>query len=99
MNDPVTHAETNLIKKIRFLNTRHKVKWEKIRVIVVRMKVDENDQIYFTMSKPCIHCTNALQRTKISFVSWSNNFGEFDSCKVCDLQSEHLSRRYRGYET
>ena len=95
INDPGIHAESSLIKKLKYIETKHKLKWEKLHVIVVRFKKKDGN-ISFSMSKPCMHCKNALQKTKINFISWSNDYGSFDSCKVCELCSNHISRKYRS---
>lgn len=95
MNDPGIHAEACVIKKLRYLETKHKVKWEKIHIIVVRLKRSCSGEVSFSMSKPCVHCTSALQKTKISQISWSTENGTFDHCKVCELCSEHVSRKFR----
>ena len=97
MNDPVFHAEINVLNKLKFLNKKRKIKWEKIMLMVVRLKCDESGNIHFTMSKPCSHCTHTLHNTRINNICWSNENGLFETCKVCDLSSTHLSRRYRYY--
>ena len=94
MNDPGIHAEASVIKKLQYLDTRRKLKWEKIHIIVVRLKKKDGD-VSFSMSKPCVMCKNALQKTKINYVSWSNDYGSFDTCRVCELHSDHISRKYR----
>ena len=93
MNDPGIHAETSVIKKLKYIETKRKLKWEKIHIVVVRLKKN-NGNISFSMSKPCIHCKEALQKTKVNLISWSNEHGSFDSCKVCELCSSHISRKY-----
>ncbi len=94
MNDPGIHAESYVIKKLKYMETKRKLKWEKIHIIVVRLN-KRNEDISFSMSKPCIQCKEALQKTKINLISWSNDQGSFDSCKVCELCSSHVSRKYR----
>ena len=95
MNDPGIHAESSVIKKLKYIETKRKLKWEKIHIIVVRLRKCNGD-ISFSMSKPCIQCKEALQKTKINLISWSNDYGSFDSCKVCELCSSHITRKYRS---
>lgn len=97
MNDPVMHAEACALKKLKYRETKHKIKWEKLHIFVVRLKSSNSGGFVFSMSKPCIHCTAAIQKTKIQNVSWSTNEGSFESCKVCQLCSDHVSRKYRQY--
>ena len=92
INMPTIHAETNLLRKLQYMQTKHKVKWERINMIVVRVRIDSEKNFYFSMSKPCVHCTNELQKTKIKKVFWSTNNGDFDVCKLCNLQTKHVSR-------
>ena len=95
-NMPMVHAEENVIKKLYYLQTKHKIKWEKITVIVVRFRMNETtEQLDFKMSKPCKHCSIALRNTQIKNICWSNDYGNFNACRVCNLQSTHLSRRHR----
>lgn len=94
MNDPGIHAEASVIKKLQYIDSKRKLKWEKIHIVVVRLK-RKDEEVTFSMSKPCVNCKNALQKTKIHYVSWSNDYGSFDSCRVCELCSDHVSRKYR----
>ena len=94
MNDPGVHAEESVIKKLQYIDTKRKLKWEKIHIIVVRLKKKDED-VTFSMSKPCVNCKNALKKSRVNYISWSNDYGSFDSCKVCDLCSDHISRKYR----
>ena len=96
-NDVYDHAEVATIKKLEKLNIKHKIKWEKITIIVVRTIVDENNELQYKMSKPCKNCCQYLKNTNIKNISWSNDEGYFDTCKVCDFETEQISRRFRPW--
>ena len=49
MNDPGIHAEASVIKKLQYIDTKRKLKWEKIHMIVVRLKRNDGD-VTFSMS-------------------------------------------------
>ena len=48
---------------------------------------------YYSMSKPCMHCMIALQKSKAiwSYIAWSVNDILFVKCPVYDLITDHIS--------
>lgn len=94
-NDPVFHAEAKLLKKLEFLETKHAIKWNRLKIIVVRMKL-EDDTIKFVLSKPCVNCCKLLKGSRVKNISWSTSSGDFETCKVCDFESTQISRRFRN---
>ncbi len=93
-NDPVHHAEANVLKKLNYLETKHDIKWNKLKIIVVRMKLEENT-IKFVLSKPCVNCCKLLKCSRVKNISWSTSSGSFKTCRVCDFESTQVSRKFR----
>ena len=84
----------NLLNKLISLSNKHKIKWNKITILVVRI-ININNEYIFGMSKPCCDCVNRLKRTSFKYIIWSNQNNNFDVCKLCDLNSDHISSANR----
>ena len=91
------HAEMNVLKQLESISLKHKLKWSKISLIVVRVRQNLKNDIYFDMSKPCIECASSLRNSFIKNIYWSTSDSYFDRCRSCDLQSTQISRRNRVY--
>jgi PP-loop superfamily ATP-utilizing enzyme len=95
MNSCSGHAEMNVLKKLDALKLKHKIKMHRLELVVVRILFNECNEMVFKMSKPCMHCTQILHNTLMRHISWSTDDGTFETCRPCDLTSDHISRRYR----
>ena len=93
------HAEISALNKLNYLEQKRKVKWGKLMLIVVRVRLDKDRNIYLSQSKPCVSCANRLQKTKISYVCWSCDSDRYQYCRTCELTSIHLSRMHRTSNT
>ena len=94
-NDISAHAEVNALRK---LNTAtRKINKSQCTLVVTRVRKTDTGQNYFSLSRPCMHCTKTIIASNIGHVRWSTDEdGIFDKCKACDLTSSHLSRLYRA---
>ena len=95
MNDAYKHAEDKLINKLNYLKQKTKLKLEKVTITVVRLKDDNKYDYTFSMSKPCIHCTNKIKKAKLKNICWSTNDNSFEYCKVINFTTNQISQKYR----
>ena len=82
------------IDKCIRIEDKRRIRWNKTSIIVARVKI-EDGVFKFGMSKPCVHCTQSIKMSRIHHVFWTNQHGEFEGCRVCDLETCHLCRRKR----
>tara|TARA_A100001011_G_C13820922_1_gene638898 strand:- start:64 stop:456 length:393 start_codon:yes stop_codon:yes gene_type:complete len=92
------HAEVGLLNKLKKLNLHHRIKWNRLTIIVVRVITDyKTGDFTYGMSKPCLHCTNTLKKSNVKNIAWSNEEGKIVTCKTCELQSTHISHGNRTW--
>ena len=96
INHPGIHAEIAVLNKLKFLQTKRLIKWNKINMFVVRHKVDSDGNVCFAFSKPCTHCGEHIRRAQIGIICWSNTNETFEYCKACDFASSHVSKMGRS---
>ena len=73
---------------------RYRLKWNKIKIFVIRVKFDDQHNMQFTLSKPCVRCASVLKQLNIKQIWWSTDTS-FDVCRPCELESDHVSRKFR----
>ena len=42
-------------------------------------------------SAPCVDCTHKMKEFNIKKIIYSNNDGDFTTCKVCDYETDHVA--------
>lgn len=106
-NNVSMHAEVDALRKLEALQRSHKIKWNKLVLVVVRIKLDWKGDIFFSMSKPCMSCVQSIQQTRISHVCWSTDVNcssscptwsfspGFCGCRAEDLYSAHICKSMR----
>ena len=90
-NDATRHAEANLLRKL----DQHAVNRRRCTLIVLRIRSTSGGRLFLSGSKPCIRCADLISKSGIQHVAWTNDAGTFDGCRRCELQTDHVSRRFR----
>lgn len=82
INDISEHAEYDAIKKLENKIVRENIKIKRFNLLVIRIHYINNN-IKFSMSKPCKNCQKLLlSQFLIKKVYWTTNDGEIDFCSV-----------------
>lgn len=92
-NDRFVHAEVRALATLR-RRVRSDSKLHRLSMVVVRVRRNDQGNLYFSMSKPCDRCCNCIRNSSLGKLYWSTDDG-FSWSYTNDVSSCHLSRRYR----
>ena len=87
------HAEINCIHNL-LKYEKNKKKLKNYTIFVIRIGKDDNNNIILRNAKPCKHCTETIKKCGFKKIYYSNDNGEIIKSKVCDLETEYISKGY-----
>ena len=87
------HAEINCIHNLLKYEKNYR-KLKNYTILVIRVGKDNEGNIVLRNAKPCKYCTESIKKVGLKKIIYSNDDGYLEKIKICDLESNYISKGY-----